>query len=501
MYFLKNLTILILLCPMSTLVMSQNEIKKMTRPEVPSLSITKHQGTFGGVSMKYTATTGYYVVEHKDGKGYAKLFFIAYTKDDVADPATRPVTFTFNGGPGSSSVWLHMGGLGPKRILMNSDGSSLAPPYKVVDNEYAWLNKSDMVFIDPMMTGITRPAEGSMKEDFIGYENDIQLVGDFIRLYTSRNARWNSPKFLAGESYGTTRAAGLSSYLLATHGMYLNGIMMISAVFNFQTLSNDPGNDLPYPLIIPTMAATKWYHTPENERNQTLMDLLNEVESFVDTVYAPALFYGNQYEIEEERLIDDLSKYTGLSTAYLRLVNYRPYVAGFTSELLKPQRLQVGRLDGRFTGFATFDGNGSGGLAGDPSYSRVIYGPFTMAVNDHIKRTLKFDSDMPYDIISGEVRPWKYPENRYLNVAENLKLAMINNPFMKVWIANGYYDMATPYYATRYTVDHMFLPPEIEKNILMTYYEAGHMMYIDTPSLKKFTQDFNSFIEKAISQK
>lgn len=493
----RSIIFMLVLLFSATMVLAQESEKKpMSDMTLPPLSITKHVGNFDGQSLKYTATTGYMAVKTDGAKGWAKVFFVAYTKDGVTDPSSRPITYTFNGGPGSSSVWLHMGGLGPKRVKAEIDGASLPPPYEVVDNENSWLNKSDLVFIDPMMTGFSRPAEGAKKDDFIGYENDIKLVGDFIRLYTSKYGRWSSPKFLAGESYGTTRAAGLSGYLLRTHGLYLNGIMMISAVFNFQTLSDDPGNDLPYPLIIPTMAATKWYHTPENVRKKALPELLKEVEQFVDTEYALALFLGNRLDNEEE-VINKLSEYTGLSKDYLRLTNFRPYVSGFTQELFKDQRKRVGRLDSRFTNWEYYDGNSGGGLGGDPSYSKVIYGSFTTAVNDHIKRNLKFNSDLPYDIISGKVRPWRYPENRYLNVAETLKLAMTNNPFMKVWVANGYYDMATPYYATKYTIHHMFLPPELEKNISMTYYEAGHMMYIDQPSLKQFTTDFNTFIDRA----
>lgn len=478
----------------------QEEPKTMRQNmEIPPLSVTKHQGTFGGQPTKYTATTGYLMIPSEGGKHKAKVFFVAYTKDGINDPKKRPVTYTFNGGPGSSSVWLHMGGLGPKRILLNEDGSAPPPPYQIVDNEYSWLGKTDLVFIDPMMTGFSRPVEGSDKQEFTGYENDIKLVGDFIRLYTSKYGRWNSPKFLAGESYGTTRAAGLSGYLQGAHGLYLNGIMMISAVFNFQTLENDIGNDLPYPLVLPTMAATAWYHKKLSSTYTSLPALLKEVEEFASKDYVTALHAGDALSMSEKNtILKKMSDYTGLSEDYIDQTNMRPYVGRFNKELLRSERKTVGRLDSRFTG-EEYDAAGSSfEFGGDPSYSKVIYGPFTMSINDHLKRVLKFDSDLPYDIISRKARPWKYPENKYVNVAEILRGAMSNNPYMKVWIANGYYDMATPYFATKYTVDHMFLSPELKKNISMTYYEAGHMMYIDTPSLKVFTKDFEAFIDSAI---
>jgi carboxypeptidase C (cathepsin A) len=459
-----------------------------------------HRGTFDGTSMNYSSRTATMIIPGKDTSQQMSIFYISYTKDGVTDPSKRPLTFVFNGGPGSSSVWLHMGGLGPKRILMEEDGGPMAPPYKVVENEYSWMGKTDLVFIDPAQTGFSRPVDGSDKKDFLGYENDIRTVGDFIYRYTSENGRWNSPKFVAGESYGTTRAAGLTGYLQNRHGMYLNGVMLISAVLNFQTIRQAIGNDTPYPLILPTMAATAWYHKQLDPSYSDLESLLEEVERFAATEYLLALQQGDALTTERKsEILKKLSAYTGLSEEYLDQVNMRPFTGRFNKELLRSERKTVGRLDSRFTG-VEYDAAGSSfEFGGDPSYSKVIYGPFTTAVNDHLRRTLNYQSELPYEILNGRnVRPWIYAENQYLNVAETLRGAMSNNPYMKVWIANGYYDMATPYFATEYTLDHMFLDPALKPNITMTYYEAGHMMYIHLESLKQFKKDFDAFMDSAL---
>ena len=467
------------------------------KPE-PEMSVTKHQVRINGQNISYTATAGYMIMRNEEGEDLANVFFIAYTREGVTDISKRPVTFTFNGGPGSSSVWLHMGALGPRRVQMTDKGGSLRPPYQVVNNEFSWLDKTDLVFIDPMMTGFTRPAGEHKKDEFTGFENDINLVGDFIYQYTGSYNRWSSPKFLCGESYGTTRAAGLSGYLQNRHGMYLNGIMMISAIMNFQASRFNPGNDLPYPLYLPTFAATAWYHKKLDSEYDDLNELLTEVESFSMNEYTLALAKGDQLS-EEERsvIIDKLHAYTGLSKTYIDNSNLRLYVGRFNKELLRGEGKTVGRLDSRFTGY-DYDEAGER-YEYDPSYNSAIFGPYTAAINDYLRRELGFKTDITYEILTGRVRPWSYSnvENRYLNVSETLRESMTKNPFLKVWIANGYYDMATAYFATRYTIDHMFLKPQFKKNISLTYYQAGHMMYIHRPSLEQFKKDFDLFIESA----
>ncbi len=466
------------------------------QPYSDELSVTQHQVMIDGEAINYTATAGYMPLQSEQGEDQAYVFFIAYTKNGVADPASRPVCYTFNGGPGSSSVWLHMGGLGPKRIQMDEDGNTLPPPYEVVDNEFSWLDETDLVYIDPMMTGFTRPADSVDKRDFLGYNEDLQLVGDFIRLYTTRFERWASPKYLAGESYGTTRAAGLSGYLQNRHGLYLNGIILISAVLDFSTIRDHHGNDMSPLLRLPSFAATSWYHGQvDRNRYPELEPLLKEVEAFTMSDYALALLQGDDLSSQERnRIIERLHTYTGLSREYIDQTNLRFFVGRFNKELLRHQGETVGRLDARFKG-VDYDDAGER-YEFDPSYNGVIYGPFTMAVNDHLRRNLGVENDLPYEILTGRARPWNYSnvQNRYLNVAETLRESMSKNPHLKVWVASGYYDLATPYFATEYVIDHMFLSPELRENISVTYYPAGHMMYIDQGSLQQLKMDFAAFM-------
>ncbi|TVQ12663.1 MAG: peptidase S10 [Balneolaceae bacterium] len=470
-------------------------------PANDELSITKHQVRIGGQTISYTATTGTMRMEDEEGNHKADIFFIAYTRDGVNDMTKRPVTFSFNGGPGSSSVWLHLGALGPKRVVMSEKGEMLRPPFELTDNEYSWLDETDLVFIDPVMTGYSRPAPGEDKSQFHGYVEDIESVGEFIRLYTTRYERWASPKFLAGESYGTTRAAGLSAWLQDRHGMYINGLMLISSIMNFQTARFDPGNNLPYILFLPTYTATAWYHnrlSPDLQQN--LWKTLHEVENFALTDYAQALMRGDQLsETERRRIVNQLSHYTGLSTEYVENANLRIHIRRFTKELMRQEGRTVGRLDSRFKGI---DADNAGEFFEyDPSYNGAIYGPYAATLNHYVRSVLKYENDLPYEILTGRVRPWSYSnvENRYLNVAEDLRSAMSRNPYLKVWIANGYYDLATPYFATEYTVNQMGLDPAVRGNINLTYYESGHMMYIHMPSLKQFRQDFITFMRRALA--
>jgi len=469
----------------------------------PELSVTKHTITLNGAGgepqkINYTATAGYLPQRDESGTIKANIFFVAYTRDGVTNPATRPITYTYNGGPGSASVWLHMGALGPKRIVMGDDGSMLAPPYTVTDNEYTWLAFTDLVFIDPVMTGYSRPTEGVDKKEFTGYVEDIQSVGDFIRLYTTRNDRWASPKFLAGESYGTTRSAGLSGYLQDRHGLFLNGIVLISSVLDFSTILFTSGNELPYSLFLPTFAAMAWYHK-QVPAYSDLKTLLTDVEKYAAGDYTVALMKGDKLTpAERQTVATQLSKFTGLSTEYLLSSNLRIKDSRFTKELLRKQGRTVGRLDGRFTA-SDYDRAGDTNEF-DPSYNATIYGPFTTAVNDHLHRTLKVKNDLPYEILTGRVRPWNYSnvQNQFLNTAETLRSAMTKNPYLKVHVCNGYYDMATPYFATDYTFAHMMLDPALKKNITMSFYETGHMIYVDKPALISMTRYVADFYKTAL---
>ncbi|MDJ1496701.1 peptidase S10 [Cytophagaceae bacterium DM2B3-1] len=483
-----------------TTVLTQVIAQEKIKSDGP-LSITKHKISINGKTINYTATTGYLVLREESGKARANIFFVAYTKDGVADPATRPITYSFNGGPGSSSVWLHMGALGPRRIQMTDAGESEAPPYKVIDNEYTWLDETDLVFIDPVTTGYSRPAEGVEGKEFHGYNEDIASVGDFIRLYTTQFERWSSPKFLAGESYGTTRSAGLSGYLQDRHGLYLNGIVLISSVLNFQTILFNKGNELPFALYLPTYAAIAWYHKKLSPEYTDLKKLLAEVEQFAMGEYSIALMKGDKLtDTEKQSLTEKLNRYTGLSKEYIQQTHYRIEILRFTKELLRKEGRMSGRLDGRFKGI-DYDNAGEN-FEFDPSYNVAIYGPYTTAINDYVRRELNYENDLPYEVLTGRVHPWNYTnvQNQYLNVTETLRQSMTKNPFLKILVCNGYYDLATPYFATDYTFNHMFLDKSLQKNIKMTFYESGHMMYIHKPSLIQFKKDVSTFYKESLTK-
>ena len=473
---------------------------------------TKHSITLGGEEIRYTVTTGTIVLkeevekkgdqagESEGEKPKASVFFIAYTRDDVPDKTKRPLTFSFNGGPGSSSVWLHLGVLGPRRVVMTDIGDLLPPPYRLTDNEHSLLDVTDLVFIDPVSTGYSRPVVGEKAKEFHGFKKDIESVGDFIRLYATRYQRWTSPKFLIGESYGTTRAAGLSGYLQERHGMYLNGIMLVSCILNFVTARFNDGNDLPYVLFLPTYTATAWYHQRlAPELQQDLQATLREVEVFARGEYALALAKGAALAADERaQIVAKLARYTGLSADYVDRTNLRIEIYRFTKELLRDERRTVGRLDSRFKGI---DSDAAGEAHEyDPSMTNIM-GPYTATFNDYVRGELKFETDLPYEILTPRVQPWSFAEheNQYVNVAETLRKAMTINPHLRVIVANGYYDLATPYFATEYTFGHLGLDPSLQKHIALTYYEAGHMMYIHLPSLARLKSDLAGFVRGAMS--
>jgi carboxypeptidase C (cathepsin A) len=472
--------------------------EKPKKPEEKSVQ-TRHTVTISGQEIRYTATAGTLLLKQEDESARASVFYVAYTRDDVKDPGSRPITFSFNGGPGSSSVWMHLGMLGPRIVHMNEDGSAPPPPYRLRDNAHSILDVTDLVFIDPVSTGYSRPAPGEKPDQFHGYEQDIESVGEFIRLLTTRLKRWSSPKFLIGESYGTTRAAGLSGHLLERHGLAFNGIMLISTILNFQTARFVVGNDLPYILFLPTYTATAWYHgrLDEDLQTQGLRATLDEMEAFALGEYTLALMKGDRLPEEEKATIRrKLARYTGLTESYVERANLRIEIFRFTKELLRERRRTVGRLDSRFVGI---DRDAAGeSFEYDPSYS-VIQGLYTSTLNDYVRRDLRFESDLPYEILANLYMKWDYSkhQNQYLNVAETLRKAIAQNPFMRIFVANGYYDLATPYFATQYTFNHLELDPALHGNISMGFYEAGHMMYIHAPSLVQIKADLAAFIRSA----
>jgi carboxypeptidase C (cathepsin A) len=485
----------------STTTTTTTEKKTDATPKDPAkdqIVTTNHTITVNGQTIAYTARAGTIVMKDEEGTPRASIFFVSYTRDGV-DPAKRPVTYTFNGGPGSSSVWLHMGAFGPKRVVYADDeGHAARPPYRSVDNEHSILDVTDLVFIDPVTTGFSRAIPFKEASKFHGVEADVRSVGDFIRLWTTRYARWSSPKFLAGESYGTTRAAGLSGYL-QDEGMYVNGIALISSILNFGTARFDSGNDLPYIVFLPTYTAVAWYHKrlPAELQAMTVEQATNAAEQFALGDYTAALMKGDAISDAERRSIAQrLARFTGLSADFVERSNLRIHIQRFDKELLRDQRRTVGRLDGRFTGI---DRDAAGETPDyDPSYSAIM-GEYTAVLNDYIRRELKFESDLPYEILTGKVGPWSYDraQNRYVDVGETLRGAMSENPYLKVFVGNGYYDLATPFAATRYTFARMQLDPEVRKNVSMSYYEAGHMMYIAKREHAKLANDMRQFIRSA----
>ncbi|MEO8432339.1 MAG: peptidase S10 [Acidobacteriota bacterium] len=475
-----------------------DDAEKAPREEKPT--VTHHEIRLDGKPLRYTATAGYMPMKDEEGKLKANVFYVAYTRDGA--PGRRPVTYTFNGGPGSSSVWLHMGLVGPKRVVMADDGQPLPPPYRLVDNEWSWLAFTDVVFIDPVTTGYSRPAAGEKPEQFHGVEEDVQWVGDFIRLWTTRNARWASPKFLAGESYGTTRAAGLSGYLQQRHGMYLNGITLISTILNFQTADFQVGNDLPYVTFLPTYTTTAWYHKKlAPELQASFEKTLEESKQFAATDYAAALMKGSKLpDAERQRIVQKLARLTGLSPQFIEANDLRVTLPRFSKELLRAERRTVGRLDSRFQGIDRDSGGDSSDY--DPSMAAIL-GPYGATVNDYLRTELKYENDLPYELLTGRVRPWNFgpARNRFLNVSETLRDAMSQNQALKVFVAAGYYDFATPFFAAEYTFDHLGLDPALRKNVTIEHYDAGHMMYIHKPSLMKLTADVAAFYQSAVPEK
>ncbi|MBL8510811.1 MAG: peptidase S10 [Betaproteobacteria bacterium] len=487
--------------------MSESTQTTTTPPPQDQLSITQHRATIGGRELAYTVTCGTLVLKEeveKEGaaegeKARATVFFIAYTLDGVSDPATRPLTFSFNGGPGSSSVWMHLGLLGPKRVALDDEGRAPPPPHRLIANDFSLLDASDLVFVDPVGTGFSRMVSGEKVKAFHDYQRDVESVGEFIRLYTTRYGRWGSAKFLIGESYGTTRAAALAGHLFDRYGLALNGLMLVSCALDFQTLRFDPGNDLPPVLFLPTYAATAWYHRKLCPALQALplASLLAEVEAFAAGEYATALFQGAKLDdAQRDALVERLARYTGLSPEYVHQSNLRIDVFRFCKALLRDEGRTVGRLDSRFTGN---DRDGAGErFEFDPSHSN-LYGAYAATFNDYVRRELDFSVDLPYEVMKAFYLDWGWAgfANRYASAGETLRQAMSKNPHMRVFVANGYFDFATPHFASDYTFNHLALDAVALKRLDVAYYEAGHMMYIHQPSLRQVSADLHRFVVSA----
>lgn len=464
-------------------------------------SVTKHSVNVNGRTLNYTVRAGYMPIRNaQTGDTEAKIFYMAYTLDNANNPAKRPLMFSFNGGPGSASVWLHMGALGPKRVKMLDNGLMPPPPYELVDNEATWLDQTDLVFIDTVGTGYSRAMKPEVAAKFFGLNGDIESVGEFIRMYLTQAQRWTSPLFLVGESYGTTRASGLSNYLFE-HGVGLNGILLISTVMNFQTIRFADNNDLPLVFILPSYATTAWYHKRLSPGMQAkpVSQIAQEARNFAMNEFMPAMMRVESLSPQEKQtLLDKYSSLTGLSKDFIERNNFRVELGEFMKELLRSQRRTTGRLDSRFLGIDRDAGGES--ADGDPSMN-AIRPPYTAAFNDYVRRDLEFNSPLEYYILGGGIGRWNWnTDNGYADTSMPLKDAMAKNPYMKIFVACGYYDMATPFFAAEYTVSAMNLDPELRKNISFNYYEAGHMMYIEKASLRKLKDDAAAFIQKSIQK-
>ena len=475
--------------------------KEQRTPAEPAddLVTTHHTLTTTAGEISYTATAGRVVLReqvHEDGsfkglKPKAEMFLTAYTLDG-ADPATRPVTFAFNGGPGSSSVWLHLGLLGPRRVLMGDAGALAPPPYGIGDNAETLLAHSDLVFIDPVSTGYSRVVDGGTSGEYHGFQRDLESVAELIRLWTSRSKRWLSPKYLAGESYGTLRASALAAYLQREFGFFCNGVMLISSVIDMGTIRFTEGNDLPYTLFLPTYAALAHYHGLHGDR--PLAEVIAEATALAEGPYPHALARGARLPAEQrDAIVSQVAAVTGLSEGYVRRVNLRIEHQRFFRELLRDRGQVIGRLDGRFTGWDPDDGTEH--PSHDPS-NVAISGPYAAALNHYVRAELGYESDLPYELLSRRVYPWSYAEfeGRHVTVSSMLSEAMRHNPHLRVHVACGYHDGATPFAAAEHAFAHIKIPDEVRANISFDYYEAGHMMYVHEPSRLRQSAGLAAFV-------
>lgn len=464
--------------------------------QIPDPVVRSHEITVAdGKKLSYTTTTGLMPIRDDKGELEAKLFFTYYQLDAPADADPRPMTIAFNGGPGSASVWLHMGGLAPRRVEMLKDGGMPKPPFKLVDNEYTWLTETDIVFVDPVDTGFSRAVSEEAGKRARSQHGDIESVGEFIRLFLTRYGRWTSPLFLAGESYGTFRSAGLAGYLVE-RGIAFNGLILVSSVLNMQTIRFTWANDLPFALYLPSFAATAWFHgkLDASLQKKDVRAFLDEVEAWVETTYVPALSLGDRLPDEEREIVlDGLERYTGLSRSYLIQTNLRIDIHRFCKELTRDEIRTVGRLDSRFKGFDR------SGVSESPDYDPSLNGirpPFTSTINQYIRQELGYESDVEYHILRG--LEWAYNPGEAADTSAELRDAFAKNPYMRVFVASGYYDLATPYYATIYTMNHMVLDPNLRENIRYEEYPTGHMVYIDQQALKDLHGHVTGFITDAV---
>ncbi|MCC2617074.1 peptidase S10 [Aestuariibacter halophilus] len=497
---LKQLTLGLLLTAATALAQAEDTKTPPAPVADPQVSVSEHKGKFHGDTVKYRVTAGDTYLKDDKGNPKASIFSIAYTRTDADNSPARPLLFVFNGGPGSSSVWLHMGIFGPKRVVLPSDAERVgAAPFTVEDNRLSLLDVADMVFIDPVGTGYSKPLGEYEGKAFWGVKEDAETLAEFIRVYITQHQRWNSPKYLAGESYGTTRAGALVRELQEGWGSIdLNGVLLISSILDFQTGDFTEGNDTPYITFLPTYAATAWYHNAIANKDQwsSLEAFLQDVRQFALEDYATVLLKGAlASEAQVNNVVDKLHRFTGLKPDYIRQSNLRVNEFLFMKELLRDRGQVVGRLDSRYLGEDASIVRER--FEADPS-SYAIDGAYTAAIQAYLAADLNVQREEPYHILSGEVFMnwnWLYArtarEQGFLNVTPFIAKGMRQNKDFRVFVANGYYDLATPFFATEHSMNHHGIDLE---RVTMKYYEAGHMMYIHQPSLEALVQDIRDFI-------
>ena len=502
---------LLLLCALSAPAYAADAPAKPATQELPvpqeTSSVTQHSLTIDGQTIKYTATAGNLIIRNGKGDAIGSFFYVAYTQDGVKVMSRRPLTFLFNGGPGSSSIWLHMGSFGPVRVDTANAKATPPPPYRLVPNQYSLLDKSDLVFIDAIGTGFSRIVGNGTPKDFYGTDPDIQSFGKFIQRYVTLNNRWQSPKFLLGESYGTTRAAGLVDWLQGK-GMAFNGVILQSSWLNgFVDFPGPPFSlDLPYELYLPTMAASAWYHDKLPQKPADLAAFLELVRQFALGDYARALDQGDKLSsADTQSIAQKLHNYTGLPVQYILDAKLRITPDRFEKELLRSEQRTAGRLDARFLGI---DHDAAGETTEyDPSGTAI--GPaYTAAFHWYLTNDLNYKTDLVYEVENYQEvgKDWdngqridgqKFP---LMDVEENLRQAMTENPNLKVFSANGYFDFATPFFETEYDLDHMGLDASLKKNISYGYYQSGHMIYLNVPALEKYKADMARFYDSVAKE-
>jgi carboxypeptidase C (cathepsin A) len=462
---------------------------------------TEHSIRINGHEIPYKATVGSILIRDDQGEPSALIYYTSYIRTGVKDMDHRPLAFLYNGGPGSASIWLHMGAYGPRRVVVDNTEPNGGAPYQLVDNQYSLIDASDMVFIDPVGTGFSHAVGKAKDQDFWGVDQDVASLAKFIVAYVTRNNRWNSPKFLIGESYGTFRSVALANYLQKHNGMYLNGIVLMSTLLDTATLSFHPGEDLAYILYLPSYAATAYYHHLLNPEPPDLVSFLQQARQFAETRYADALLQGSRLpDAEKTAVAQEISRFTGLSTDYVLKADLRVNLPQFMIELQRKQGLTTGRLDARFSGpvvdplaeYAQYD-----------PQSAATTGAFTAAWQQYLLDELKFKTDRTYHVSAnfhGHAWDWKHHADEgygfpgFSNVEPDMVEALITNPRLQVQVENGYFDLATPFFGTEYTMDHLNLPASLRSHIQLKYYQSGHMMYLHVPSLSRLKENVAAFI-------